>query len=440
MRQCRQDAGRTRRPSGVRLLRGDTKQGKSTRRGAGCVLGGVVRRHQVSRAVVGRRRQCHRPPSLAVSRGSGDADDRPSRPVLRASRAPRRRRRGACRDGSRRRPCAATGRGGRRRRAPRGRSGRGGCASGSGGCTGVAGDGCAGALGATLARAGLRAAPPEPGGRAGGEHEAAAPVEPVLLGGAPRRSPGVALPALDRLYRRTTSTSTRALESCRTRGGRARAERGPAGRDQAWPRGGRCPRRGRVRTASRRRQRHQAVLAGRAELRRPPPRAERCASADGRALTYLLDTNVASERRKTRPDPNVAAWFESTPSGDVHLSVLVVGEIRHGLEILRRRADHPQAMRSRLACSTGGPSCRAPDLGLRRRFRSPGSAQREPAAGGRRRSHGRDCDRARPDACHPGCRDADRDGVRLLDPWRRYTEVAPTSTRLRAPYVRETRV
>jgi toxin FitB len=39
----------------------------------------------------------------------------------------------------------------------------------------------------------------------------------------------------------------------------------------------------------------------------------------------------------------VAAWFDSAPPGDVHLSVLVVGEIRQGVEILRRRADHPQA-------------------------------------------------------------------------------------------------
>jgi toxin FitB len=52
---------------------------------------------------------------------------------------------------------------------------------------------------------------------------------------------------------------------------------------------------------------------------------------------YLLDTNVVDELRKRDPDPRVAAWFDTVSPDDVHLSVLVVGEIRQRIERLRRR-------------------------------------------------------------------------------------------------------
>lgn len=54
-------------------------------------------------------------------------------------------------------------------------------------------------------------------------------------------------------------------------------------------------------------------------------------------MPYLLDTNVVSELRKSRPDRRVAAWFASVPDDSVHLSVLVIGEIRQGIERLRPR-------------------------------------------------------------------------------------------------------
>jgi predicted nucleic acid-binding protein len=54
-------------------------------------------------------------------------------------------------------------------------------------------------------------------------------------------------------------------------------------------------------------------------------------------VTFLLDTNVVSEIRKPRPDTNVQAWLASVPEADLYLSVLVVGEIRQGVERLRRR-------------------------------------------------------------------------------------------------------
>jgi toxin FitB len=54
-------------------------------------------------------------------------------------------------------------------------------------------------------------------------------------------------------------------------------------------------------------------------------------------LAFLLDTNVISEARKPAPDPNVRAWLDSVPEAELYLSVLVVGEIRQGVERLRRR-------------------------------------------------------------------------------------------------------
>lgn len=52
---------------------------------------------------------------------------------------------------------------------------------------------------------------------------------------------------------------------------------------------------------------------------------------------YLLDTNVVSELRKRSPDVNVAAWYDGVSSIELHLSVLTLGEIRIGIERLRRR-------------------------------------------------------------------------------------------------------
>jgi predicted nucleic acid-binding protein len=55
-------------------------------------------------------------------------------------------------------------------------------------------------------------------------------------------------------------------------------------------------------------------------------------------LRYLVDTNVVSELRKGgRCDPGVAAWFVKISSEEIYLSVLTVGEIRKGIENIRRR-------------------------------------------------------------------------------------------------------
>jgi toxin FitB len=53
---------------------------------------------------------------------------------------------------------------------------------------------------------------------------------------------------------------------------------------------------------------------------------------------WLLDTNIVSElRKKERADANVRAWYEPIDAGALWLSVLVVGEIRRGIETLTRR-------------------------------------------------------------------------------------------------------
>jgi toxin FitB len=57
-------------------------------------------------------------------------------------------------------------------------------------------------------------------------------------------------------------------------------------------------------------------------------------------VKYLIDTNIISEVRKgARCDRDVAAWFESIADADIYLSVLVVGEIRKGIE--RARPNNP---------------------------------------------------------------------------------------------------
>jgi toxin FitB len=55
-------------------------------------------------------------------------------------------------------------------------------------------------------------------------------------------------------------------------------------------------------------------------------------------LSYLLDTNVISELRKgERADANVTAWFADVAEEEIFLSVLTIGEIRRGVESVRRR-------------------------------------------------------------------------------------------------------
>lgn len=51
---------------------------------------------------------------------------------------------------------------------------------------------------------------------------------------------------------------------------------------------------------------------------------------------YLLDTNVVSElRKRERCDENVTAWYARVSDDEPFLSVLTLGEIRKGIELIR---------------------------------------------------------------------------------------------------------
>lgn len=54
-------------------------------------------------------------------------------------------------------------------------------------------------------------------------------------------------------------------------------------------------------------------------------------------MSYLVDTNVLSELRRTKPDSSVLAWFAKRPPASLYLSVLTLGEIRKGIELLSDR-------------------------------------------------------------------------------------------------------
>lgn len=61
---------------------------------------------------------------------------------------------------------------------------------------------------------------------------------------------------------------------------------------------------------------------------------------------YLIDTNVISEARKARKaDPGVQRFFQEMRSDNVpvFLSVITLGELRRGVELIRHRGDNDQA-------------------------------------------------------------------------------------------------
>ncbi len=59
---------------------------------------------------------------------------------------------------------------------------------------------------------------------------------------------------------------------------------------------------------------------------------------------YLIDTNIISEVRKgSRCNRRVAAWYDTIDDDELYLSVIVLGEIRQGIERVRRRDRHQAA-------------------------------------------------------------------------------------------------
>jgi toxin FitB len=60
-------------------------------------------------------------------------------------------------------------------------------------------------------------------------------------------------------------------------------------------------------------------------------------------MTYLIDTNVVSEWRKTSPNPGVDAWASRVHREDLFMSVISIGEIRRGIALLQHRNNYVQA-------------------------------------------------------------------------------------------------
>ena len=57
-------------------------------------------------------------------------------------------------------------------------------------------------------------------------------------------------------------------------------------------------------------------------------------------MSFLLDTNIFSELRKgSRTNPKVRDWVAGLDPETVFMSVLTIGEIRRGVDSLRRRDD-----------------------------------------------------------------------------------------------------
>jgi hypothetical protein len=54
-------------------------------------------------------------------------------------------------------------------------------------------------------------------------------------------------------------------------------------------------------------------------------------------LNFLIDTNVASELGRPKPDRRVVDWADGVGTSALHLSVLTLGEIAKGAAKLKRR-------------------------------------------------------------------------------------------------------
>jgi len=49
---------------------------------------------------------------------------------------------------------------------------------------------------------------------------------------------------------------------------------------------------------------------------------------------WILDTNILSELRRSKPEPKVAVFVAAQPLEDLHISVVTLAEIRFGIEVL----------------------------------------------------------------------------------------------------------
>jgi predicted nucleic acid-binding protein len=61
---------------------------------------------------------------------------------------------------------------------------------------------------------------------------------------------------------------------------------------------------------------------------------------------YLIDTNIISELRKSsKANPGVLQFFQQAAdlAAPLYLSVITIGELWRGVELIRHRGDQPQA-------------------------------------------------------------------------------------------------
>lgn len=52
---------------------------------------------------------------------------------------------------------------------------------------------------------------------------------------------------------------------------------------------------------------------------------------------YLLDTNVVSELRRSKPHGAVLAWLQGVDDKDLYISAVTIGEIQAGIELTREQ-------------------------------------------------------------------------------------------------------
>lgn len=52
---------------------------------------------------------------------------------------------------------------------------------------------------------------------------------------------------------------------------------------------------------------------------------------------YLLDTNIVSELRRTKPHAGVVNWIQSNNSGDLFISAVTLAEIQAGIELTKEQ-------------------------------------------------------------------------------------------------------
>lgn len=54
-------------------------------------------------------------------------------------------------------------------------------------------------------------------------------------------------------------------------------------------------------------------------------------------MSYLLDTVVLSEMRKSQPSPKVLAWLKRQKVEELFISVVSIGEIERGITMARKK-------------------------------------------------------------------------------------------------------